>query len=360
MAESTPEKKSAPRKQLLLGALAASLALAVVILSWLVIIPVTRVRAALARASAGGPGGPGGRGHIGQAADELGDPERAARQLGVYLRMPEFLAPERLAATAALGFCGRYAVPRLTGLLDDQDPAVRRAATLALGNTGAAGAGGAVEPLIAALEREDLLACAASALGALGDARAAGPLSRKLGHPDQAVRRDLSRAMAALGSASVDALLAALAGPDSLAREAAAEALGLVGDARAARPLAGALEDKNARVREKAAWALGRIKVFSPALIAALEDEATPVRAAAAEALRLINDPLAVEPLIAALKDKKAPVRAAAAEALGLLKDRRAIEPLKPLLTDEDESVRKKAWKAIDCINIYGRWPRPQ
>jgi HEAT repeat protein len=51
------------------------------------------------------------------------------------------------------------------------------------------------------------------------------------------------------------------------------------------------------------------------------------VRQAAAEALGQIGDTSAVEPLIAALRDASLGVRRAAADALGQIGDRRALEP---------------------------------
>jgi hypothetical protein len=86
----------------------------------------------------------------------------------------------------------------------------------------------------------------------------------------------------------------------------------------AVKPLIAALKDENSDVRKAAADAL--VKIGAPAvepLIAALKDENSDVRQAAAKALGKIGDPRAVEPLIAALKDKD--VRKAAAEALGRL-----------------------------------------
>jgi len=152
---------------------------------------------------------------------------------------------------------------------------------------------------------------------------------------------------------------------DEDVREAAAKALGEIGDARAVEPLiAASLQDKGSvgdvkygfsgvsyRVRPAAAKALVSIGV--PAvqpLIAALGDGDEDVRRAAAGALGQIGDPRAVEPLIAALRDKNSDVRRRAAEALGKLRDARAVDPLIAALKDQNMYACKAAAGALGQI----------
>jgi len=88
------------------------------------------------------------------------------------------------------------------------------------------------------------------------------------------------------------------------ARQAAAEALGKLGDTRAVEPLVAALRGEDVEVRRTAAWALGEIgdaRAVDP-LIAALGDEDAEVRRVAARALGEIEDAKATEPLIATLE----------------------------------------------------------
>ena len=95
-------------------------------------------------------------------------------------------------------------------------------------------------------------------------------------------------------------------------RQAAAAALGQIGDARAVESLIAALRDRNSAVRQAAAEALGRIgdtHAVEP-LIAELRDGYSNVRQAAAEALVKIGLP-AVEPLITALRHQDSTVRLA-------------------------------------------------
>ena len=158
---------------------------------------------------------------------------------------------------------------------------------------------------------------------------------------------------------------------DAYIREAAAKALGEIGDARAIEPLIDALKDESEYVRSAAAEALDKlgwqpdteerkaaywaakqewdkcVEIGAPAvepLIIALKD--WRVREAAAEALGKIGAP-AVEPLIDALRDKSEDVRKAAAEALGEIGDVRAVEPLIAALKDKDDDVREAAAEAL-------------
>ena len=92
--------------------------------------------------------------------------------------------------------------------------------------------------------------------------------------------------------------IAALKDQDEIVRNAAAIALGILGDARAVEPL-----------------------------IPCLKDQALSVRSSAIQALGKLGD-VAVEPLIACLKDQERFVQESAASALGELGDKRAVEPL--------------------------------
>ena len=83
------------------------------------------------------------------------------------------------------------------------------------------------------------------------------------------------------------------------------------------------LSDTEARVRRRAALAIGRAGVPAgvPPLVSLLADADPEVRQMAAYALGLIGDVSAREPLLAALADPAPVVKGSAAEALGLLGD---------------------------------------
>lgn len=86
------------------------------------------------------------------------------------------------------------------------------------------------------------------------------------------------------------------------------------------------LTDAEARVRRRAALAVGRVGLGEGVqpLAELLTDDEPEVRQMAAFALGLIGDRRAVEPLVAALGDPSPLVQASAAEALGLIGDARS------------------------------------
>ena len=149
----------------------------------------------------------------------------------------------------------------------------------------------------------------------------------------------------------VDTLIQKLKDKNWRVQQRAAEALGEIKDARAVEPLIAALKDENLDIRWRAADALGEIKDARAVehLIAVLKNEDWNIRRHAADALGKIGAP-AVEPLIAALKDKHWNIRRNAADALGVIKDARAVEPLIAALKDEDSDVRKRAAAALGEI----------
>jgi HEAT repeat protein len=150
---------------------------------------------------------------------------------------------------------------------------------------------------------------------------------------------------------------------DRTVRQSAAEALGEIGDVRAAEPLLAAFNDDES-IRGSAIKALGQIggtrvvnllvaaqgakdaetkkaslealRQLGPAGVDAVlvifqnTEEETVSRVMAAQALGQLGDPRAFDPLLATLSDKDAneALREASAKALGHLGDLRAVEPL--------------------------------
>jgi len=136
---------------------------------------------------------------------------------------------------------------------------------------------------------------------------------------------------------------------DYRVRVKAAESLGELGDVKAIEPLVKALQDEDEDVRKCAVIALEKIgdKRAVVPLVKALQDDFFKCREYAAEALGRIGDKSAVQPLIKSLQDVDVDVRVNAAEALGLLGDKRAVGPLIGALEDETESVRINAAMAL-------------
>jgi HEAT repeat protein len=115
------------------------------------------------------------------------------------------------------------------------------------------------------------------------------------------------------------------------------------------------LGDSYANIREMAALILGSThdsRAVEPLLLA-MNDKNKDVRLAAVKALQRINDKRAVESLCSALTESSGPpdYRVALAEALGILNDKRAVEPLITALNSKDYSVRKASAEALGKIN---------
>ena len=256
---------------------------------------------------------------------------------------------------------------------------VAQAAAAALAELGETAA---VQPLIAALASEDrhISQAAATALGELADARAVQPLLLALSAPNWHVRQSAAGALGRIGDPrAIDPLVAALLARDAEVRHAAIEALDSTGwaprnareraacsiandewstcveiGAPAVEPLVTILGVGGAGVREAAAAALGRIgdpSAIDP-LVAALVDYYPNVREASATALGRIGDPRAVEPLVAALRGRYPEVLQAAAAALGVIGGP-AVEPLIAVFDDPGSRAEERVWAAQSLVDIY-------
>jgi HEAT repeat protein len=238
-----------------------------------------------------------------------------------------------------------------------------------------------VEGLIKALEFKrdvEVRREAIHALGAICDARAVEPLIKVLMDPDDTMRLAALNAMGNIrGERALEALIAQLADPNVVVRSQVVGILEELADQRAVEPLSVALlRDSSQYIREAAALALGHIGDTSAveSLITALKDSNRMVIEAAAGALdRLGWQPdhgekgatywiakqewntcieigvPAVEPLITTLKDPDSHVRREAVTALGRIGDTGAVEPLIEMLKDPEENVR------IDAAYALGR-----
>lgn len=157
--------------------------------------------------------------------------------------------------TWALSHHGSAATEVVVAKLTDPDPDVRFQFAHVLGKLGDPTA---VPELARLLEDKDprVAAKAAQSLGALGGSEAAEALVRTLGgapSPDAVVS-----ALGAVGRDAVAHLLVAIEDDDATVRARAAEALGFIGDERAASALVVALSDSSSLVRYEALVALGQ------------------------------------------------------------------------------------------------------
>ena len=143
----------------------------------------------------------------------------------------------------------------------------------------------------------------------------------------------------------------ALTDEDPLARKHALYLLGITGDFQFADIFINSLHDPEKAVRSQAVQALVQIglPVISP-IVRLLNDKDWRVRYRAAEILGMIKGEEAVIPLIMALSDEKDHVRYMAAKSLCLIREPKAIEPLMICLCDENHYVRRMAERAISTI----------
>ncbi len=107
--------------------------------------------------------------HSAEAITRLGGPERAAERLDLYLRLPRFLADRRGRAALLLGRCGRPAVPGLIRALSDPHGNVRLFAARSLGELGPDAT--AAIPALERLLEEDDQALRRAATDALAEIR---------------------------------------------------------------------------------------------------------------------------------------------------------------------------------------------
>lgn len=161
-----------------------------------------------------------------------------------------------------------------------------------------------------------------------------------------AANADVAWVLAA-GIRTQDELLACITDAHARAevRAAACWLLGVLAAPGAVLPLHSALHDADPRVRQAAARALGELGdvTSTRALLDALERETVgEVRCAVVYALGLLGDERALEPLLLVLRGtgEQAQTRAMAAEALADLRLARAIDPLIAALSDPEPQVR--------------------
>lgn len=337
-------------------------------------------------------------------SDERADVDRARRTLvemgraGLvesilsFLEHPDFRVRARVAD--ALGDIGELrAIDSLVALLDDDMWPVRTRAVEAIEKLRAPGA---VRLLLPALSdpEETVRAAVASAIRVLGPQEDRATLSRLLaifdtdnaavrcsvveavGHVERgAVERILKRALVdpnadvrirAVGAIGerrarakwLDALVAALADPNTRVRAAAAHGLARLGSAQALSSLLDHVDTVDRTFREAITDALA---TFSVEVAADLVDPSATLETtlAAVWTLGKTGEAAAVEVLRPLAGHGEAPVRAAVAGALAKLSPHPDVEStLASLLSDRNERVRAAAVNAIGRIGAVAQGPR--
>ncbi len=286
-------------------------------------------------------------------------------------------------------------VTHLLPILKDPHPAGRSASARALGRIGDARATDGLIPLMRDTQRV-VRKSAVTALGQIGDPRAVVALTATI-EDDDTVKREVAIALARIGQPAVQPLAAivgdktrtpssrqaaalalreiaatktvpsiaasgsalgvALRDENTIVRQAAADALVVIGQPVVDVVRTALLGAHHPVVRAKAAEILGRSGSATTwyaeavdALVLALDDREESVRTAVRKALVRIHN-IAFQQLVAALEDSSAIRRSGASQVLGEIGHQGAISPLETRLAlEEDSSVRASMTAALAIL----------
>jgi len=299
-----------------------------------------------------------------KALHQIGD-ERATEAILSFQRDRAW--PIRESVAAFLWVVRRpEGVALLTGMLGtDEESEPRAVAAWALG---AYRDSRAVEALIAALPEEvgNSGWLAAMALGEIGDTKAIGPLTERLGSPNEQVRLTARVAIRAITHPECkDAIAKDLTDPERPVAKGVTRLMMAAGDPwttdRVA-PLVQALGERSDRVYATDVLTAIENPAVGRTLVTALGSGHADVRSTAALALGWFRDEGSRRRLMAAVADPDSEVRANAAFALGHRRDQGAIDLLIGLLKDSTPHVRGIAARALrkitghDFREDYSRW----
>ena len=259
------------------------------------------------------------------------------------------VAADRLPGLAkVLGWLDGDAVQRSLARLLGHD-AVRSQIVEALVRHGA----GVVSLLVERLRVEDLETrqAAAVALGRIGDRRATTALVEVLRDPEMAM--SAAGALARIGDRDAfEGLMAMLGEPAPATRQAVIAALNSIGHPDMASRIADTLRDPDPLVRESAiriAGYFGYPECFDR-VMDCCHDEAEAVRRAAVESLAFFDDPRVLPMLVSSVEHASPAVRAGAASALARADAPAAVDALVKALDDSDPWVRYLALRSLGSL----------
>lgn len=264
-----------------------------------------------------------------------------------------------LAGTALIIYIadeGAFRPEKFIEQLREGSPDERELAAVLLGQFGSAGV---VEPLVKAVKNDaesSVKAAAAEALGLAGDPRAAGALLAFFDTTDTVVRNAVVLALVRLAdSKAIDGLAAYLKHADQRVRILAAHTLGRIHNPKATEQLIKALDDDAFAVREAAVKALGDI-ADPRAAVALMRAASEPKRFPQVwviESLGKIRDPKAIQIILKAMGSNNAEIREAAANALGGLRAKEAAPAFLKALDDSNPKVRTSAASALEKLRVH-------
>lgn len=243
---------------------------------------------------------------------------------------------DRAHAAEILGLAGDPAgVPALVAVLNDR---------FEDGGSGLAGA--------------SVKTAATKALARLKDPTAIPLLIQELMTAPDTSARAIAETLVAFGGLAVAPLLKELDGPsDRAGRVWTARVLGRIADSRATDDLIARLHDRDDLMRIAAAEALGIIadaRSIQPLIRATLRDPAPQVRAHAAAAVASVEGARAVDVLVSALADPDYGTRLRALEALEAIRVEDTSQ-LESALRDPNVEVRRRAALALERVGYLDR-----
>lgn len=244
----------------------------------------------------------------------------------------------------------------LIAQLEEGNPEEQELAAIFLGHFGTSAA---MEPLMETLAQSadpKVKAACAEALGMVGDSRAAEALLSLFDTPDSLVRNSVIRAILRLADNSiVDGVSAYLKHENKAIRILAAYTLGRAQNTRATKPLLESLEDEAFEVREAVIKALGDLGDVE-AVKALMEISSDPVRYPQVwviDSLGKIRSDDSIPIIIKALKSSDLEACEAAINALARLRAREGVPALISTLDDPDPKLRKAAAASLEKLRRH-------
>ena len=188
----------------------------------------------------------------------------------------------------------------------------------------------------------------------LEESRDVKALRKLLKHKEEWIKNDAIAALGRIGDTSViKHFCEQLNNKYPQTQLEASDILATIGK-EALKPVLKLISNKKEETRYYVIRTLGKIKdksVIQP-IIRALKDESKIVQLSAVEALGNIGKP-AIKPLIKILTEKDWKLRERAAKALGLVKDIDVIDPLTKASEDEVKSVRDQAKNSLKQVTAF-------
>lgn len=281
---------------------------------------------------------------------ELGDLRAVESLLNLmHDRLTPFSARSRAAKALWVNFEDKRGLDDLLSVsLHDGQEVNRREANQALADIGDA----AMEPLIAALsvERWSMRAHAAAALAEFRDERTVAPLIAAFGS-DIPVNREIQHALVCIGLPAVEPLLVLVKRREK-AWGWAIMTLGEIGDVRASETLMELIPTQNTATHRQVVLALGKIgdRRATQLLINTLEYPDASMRLNTIQALTWLRDPESIEALARMLHDSHSSVRQGAVRALNVFGEQ-ATEHLIPILANgPSDTMRVMTASALGSI----------